>query len=178
MSELNIADALLEIQEGEVDIEHDIRIAHLSAGDIHDHLNDAVDRLEESPLNVSRPELFDKLRCFVRDFSMLKPHVCNRVADVLLSGINAHIDLIAQQSKDPNCTSLAHHRDALERFAFLLQWLVSVAEARESAKNAEEVAATGRVKRGRGTRKKAATGDADDHWDWPGQRLRTLDTMR
>jgi hypothetical protein len=30
---------LLEIQEGEVDIEHDVRLAHLGAGEIHDHLN-------------------------------------------------------------------------------------------------------------------------------------------
>jgi hypothetical protein len=39
MSELNIADALLEIQEGEVEIEHDIRIAHKSVAEINEHLN-------------------------------------------------------------------------------------------------------------------------------------------
>ncbi|KAI9593024.1 armadillo-type protein [Syncephalis fuscata] len=180
MSQLNIADALLEIQEGEVEIEYDIRLEHLGAESIHDHLNDVVDRLEESPLNVTETKLFDKLRCFIRDFSLLRPHICNRVVDVLLTGMTAHIELVTRESQSTTAGgSLGLHRDALERYAFLLQWLTAVAESRENARNASEAAAAPtRVKRGRGLKKKATSDDADDHWDWSSQRSRLLDTVR
>jgi hypothetical protein len=62
--------------------------------------------------------------------------------------MNAQIDLMAQQFKDPNVTSMNHYRDPMERFVFLIQWLIMVAESRENAKKAEEATTTQRVKVG------------------------------
>lgn len=48
MSDLNIADALLEIQDGEFEIEYDIHVSTLSANEIHDHLNGGYMRADRA----------------------------------------------------------------------------------------------------------------------------------
>jgi hypothetical protein len=59
----------------------------------------------------------------------------------------AHVELIGRESQALAVGgSLGHHRDALERYVFLAQWLTAVAEARENARDANETAAPTRIK--------------------------------
>lgn len=55
--------------------------------------------------------------------------------------MNTQIDAAHRESQEQPTGSLGPHRSAFERYAFLLQWLASMAEARESARNAEEATA-------------------------------------
>lgn len=92
-----------------------------------------------------------------------------------MSGLSAEADSISQEheSQDEQ-DSVAHHKQLLEIFGFLLQWTIAAVET----KAAEKSSATAPVARGRGKGKgKGAAAAKDGAWDSSSQLQGALDIM-
>ena len=106
---------------------------------------------------------------------VLPPHILSKMFDLVMSGLAAaaeaaHHDLDSP-TEDDDRDIVAHHKQLLEMYAFLLQWTIECVEAKAAEKPSAAPVARGRGK----TKKAAGTGDAN--WDSAAQLQGALDTM-
>ena len=101
----------------------------------------------------------------------LPVHALSKIFDLVMSGLSAEADAIAQEHEaHDDQDSVAHHKQLLEIFGFLLQWTIAAVET----KAAEKSSATAPAARGRG---KKAKGAKDGSWDSSSQLQGALDIM-
>jgi condensin complex subunit 1 len=94
--------------------------------------------------------------------------------DVLCSGLQAQKDATNKDLDQNQADNFPHDRDALNRFAFLLHWLVQVAEP--LARDLNISSGTDKAKRGPGaTRAKKVK--SDDDWDWVSDRAKAMEIV-
>ena len=103
----------------------------------------------------------------------LPVHALSKIFDLVMSGLLAEADSISQEheSQDEQ-DSVAHHKQLLEIFGFLLQWTIAAVET----KAAEKSSTAAPVARGRG-KAKAKSAPKDGAWDSSSQLQAALDIM-
>ncbi|CBQ72922.1 related to YCS4-subunit of condensin protein complex [Sporisorium reilianum SRZ2] len=176
----NLADELLLLQDEPYIIPQEVAVDDLNASEQISTLDSAIDAITSSPDNVSTPEIYDLIRSYLEHFANLSPNACNKLLDVIASGMSSALDEAQRELDGDDPNAYASHAETLERYAFLLQWLVSVAEKYSGARSdtagsaAAIVAARGGGRRGAGAKSAAAAAAAAaksgsakaDAWAW------------
>ncbi|KAL1888375.1 condensin complex non-SMC subunit Cnd1 [Sporothrix stenoceras] len=107
--------------------------------------------------------------------SFLPTHALSKVFDLITSGLSAEADAINHDLESDEQDLIAHHKNLLEIYGFLLQWTISAVETRAAEKSSSAPAARGSSK-ARG-KKAASENDKDSSWDSSAQLQTALDTM-
>jgi condensin complex subunit 1 len=96
----------------------------------------------------------------------------SKIFDLVVSGLSAEADIINNDFETDEQDIVAHHKQLLEIFGFLLQWTMAAVETKASEKPTAAPAARGR---GKAAKSKAAAKDAS--WDSSAQLQTALDTI-
>ncbi|SOV04085.1 related to YCS4 - subunit of condensin protein complex [Ustilago sp. UG-2017a] len=169
----NLADELLLLQDEPYIISQETAVEDMNASEQISTLDTAIDAITNSPDNIATPEIYDLIRSYLKHFANLCPNACNKLLDVIASGMSNALDEAQREldGDDPNAYS--SHAETLERYAFLLQSLVSVAEKYSGARadnrgSAAAIVAARGGRRGAGAKSAAAkSGSAKaDAWAW------------
>lgn len=108
-----------------------------------------------------------------RSTSYLTPHALSQIFDLITSGLSAEADAINQDLESDEQDLIAHHKQLLEVFGFLLQWTIAAVETK-----AAERSSTTTASRGRGKPKAKKDGTSKDaNWDSSAQLETALNTM-
>ena len=115
-------------------------------------------------------ELFVLSRCT----QFLPTHALSKIFDLIMSGLAAEADAITHDLENPDEQEMiAHHKNLLEVYGFLLQWAIACVETKAAEKSS---AAPVPRARGKGSKAKAAAGK-DGNWDSAAQLQTALDVM-
>lgn len=161
-------------------------------------LNPIVDSVAENPDSIARSSTFDSLQFLLkcaptslsstqnfptvpdselfqlsRSTSVLPTHALSKIFDLVVSGLSTEADIINNDLETDEQDLIAHHKQLLEIFGFLLQWTIAAVETKAAEKSTTTPAARGR---GKGAKSKASAAK-DGHWDSSGQLQIALDTM-
>ena len=173
----NLADELLAQQDEPYIIPHELAVDDQSPQEQIANLDTAIDSIASSPDNITNPETFDLFRSYLKYFAHLSPSACHKLLDVILSGMNNALDDAQRELDGDDPNAYPSHAHTLERYAFLLQWLVSVAEKHSGGRNEPASAAAASAmaapsKRRRGPAKSTAGSGSiyasakADAWAW------------
>lgn len=160
-------------------------------------LNPIVDSVAENPDAITRSSSFDSLQFLLkcaptllpssqnyptepdselfqksRSSSILPTHALSKIFDLIISGLSAEADIIHSDLETDEQDAIAHHKQLLEIFGFLLQWAIAAVETK-----AAEKSSTAPVARGRGKASKTKSTTKDSNWDSSAQLQTALDTM-
>lgn len=164
---------------------------------INEVLNPIVDSVAENPDAITRSSSFDSLQFLLkcapispsstqnystepeselfqlsRSVSVLPVHALSKILDLVVSSLSAEADIINNDFETDEQDLIAHHKQLLEIFGFLLQWTIAAVETKAADKS---VAAP--VARSRGKTGKAKAIAKDANWDSTAQLQTALDTM-
>jgi len=97
------------------------------------------------------------------------------VFDLITSGLAAEAEVIHHDLESNEQDLIAHHKQLLEIYGFLLQWTIAAVETKAAEKSSAAPAARGR---GKPRSKKAVSADVDKdgNWDSSAQLQTALDT--
>lgn len=135
-------------------------------------LNPIVDLVAENPDAITRSSSFDSLQFLLKSSSALPTHALSKIFDLIVSGLSAEADIIHNDLETDEQELVAHHKQLLEIFGFLLQWTIAAVETK-----AAEKSTTAPVARGRGKASKAKASAKNENWDSSAQLQTALDTM-
>lgn len=178
-----------------VDCENDPE--SLSNSLINAVLNPIVDSVADNPDLITRGSSFDSLQFLLkcapvslkssqnyptepdskifklsRSSSVLPTHALSKILDLVVSSLSAEADIIQNDLETDEQDILAHHKQLLEVFGFLLQWTIAAVETKAAEKSSTAPAVRGRAK---GAKAKAIP--KDGNWDSSTQLQTALDTM-
>lgn len=179
-----------------VDCENDPE--SLSNALINSVINPIIDSVAENPDTITRSASFDSLQFLLkcapiysasshnfpskpdselfqlsRSSALLPTHAISKIFDLIVSGLSAEADIIHNDLETDEQDIIAHHKQLLEVFGFLLQWTIAVVENK-----AAEKPTVVPVARGRGKAAKAkSSASKDGIWDSSAQLQTALDTM-
>jgi len=105
--------------------------------------------------------------------SFLSPHALSKIFDLITSGLAAEADVIHHDLESDEQELIAHHKQLLEIYGFLLQWTIAAVETKAAEKSSATIPARGR---GKPKSKKDAAGK-DSSWDSSSQLETALNTM-
>ncbi|KAI9723781.1 MAG: hypothetical protein M1812_001081 [Candelaria pacifica] len=167
---------------------------------INSVLNPIVDSVAENPEAITRSSTFDSLQFLLkcaptslksqqsyptepdselfllsRSSSLLPTHALSKIFDLLVSGLSAEADIIHAENDTDEPDAVQQHKQLLEIYGFLLQWIVSAVETKAAEKTAGAPAARARGGAGKGSKAKSVP--KDGHWDSSAQLQVALDTM-
>ncbi|KAK4097048.1 condensin-like protein [Parathielavia hyrcaniae] len=135
-------------------------------------LNPIVDAVAENPDAITRSHIFDSLQFLLKYTSFLSAHALSKVFDLITSGLATEADAINNDLESDEQDLIAHHKQLLEMYGFLLQWTIAAVET----KAAEKSSATAPT-RGRGKPKSKKDAGKDGTWDSSAQLETALNTM-
>ncbi|EDN95261.1 hypothetical protein SS1G_11137 [Sclerotinia sclerotiorum 1980 UF-70] len=160
-------------------------------------LNPIIDSVAENPDAITRSSSFDSLQFLLkcvpicsqstqnyptepdselfklsRSSSALPTHALSKIFDLIISGLSAEADIIHNDLETDEQELVAHHKQLLEIFGFLLQWTIAAVETKAAEKSTSAPAA-----RGRGKTSKTKTSVKNENWDSSAQLQTALDTM-
>ncbi|KAI9783644.1 MAG: Condensin complex subunit [Candelina submexicana] len=166
---------------------------------INSALNPIVDSVAESPEAITRSSTFDSLQFLLkcaptslksqqsyptepdselfllsRSSSLLPTHALSKIFDLVVSGLSTEADIIHAETDTDEPDAVQQHKQLLEIYGFLLQWIVSAVETKTAEKTASAPPARAR---GAGKGSKAKTVTKDGSWDSSSQLQVALDTM-
>ncbi|SPO05520.1 probable YCS4 - subunit of condensin protein complex [Cephalotrichum gorgonifer] len=161
----------VEVESSLLDCENDPEALTLTV--INPVLNQIVEAVAECPEAIARPAHLDSIQFLLKYTSYLPVHALSKIFDLVMSGLAAESDGIHQEheSQDEQ-DSVAHHKQLLEIYGFLLQWTIAAVET----KAAEKSSATVPVARGRSKAKAKGT-TKDGSWDSSSQLQAALEIM-
>jgi condensin complex subunit 1 len=107
-----------------------------------------------------------------RHGSLIPPTSLSKILDLVVSSLSHVADMANADIEAEEQDALAHHKQLLEVFGFLLQWSISAVETKACEKQAS--APSGRGRKGAG---KAKGGPKDTHWDPTSQLISAMETM-
>ncbi|KAA8566220.1 hypothetical protein EYC84_008820 [Monilinia fructicola] len=114
-------------------------------------LNPIVDSVAENPDAITRSSSFDSLQFLLKSSSALPTHALSKIFDLIISGLSAEADIIHNDLETDEQELVAHHKQLLEIFGFLLQWTIAAVETRAAEKSTSAPAARGRGKASKDT---------------------------
>ncbi|KAH8819713.1 armadillo-type protein [Xylogone sp. PMI_703] len=160
-------------------------------------LNPIIDSVAENPDAITRSSSFDSIQFLLkcapashkfnqnyptesssesfnhsRSTSFLPTHALSKIFDLVVSGLSAEADIIHNDLESDEQDLVAHHKQLLEVFGFLLQWTIAAVEVK-----AAEKPTAAPVARGRGKAAKPKASAKDGNWDSSNQLQTALDTM-
>ncbi|APA14037.1 hypothetical protein sscle_12g088070 [Sclerotinia sclerotiorum 1980 UF-70] len=135
-------------------------------------LNPIIDSVAENPDAITRSSSFDSLQFLLKSSSALPTHALSKIFDLIISGLSAEADIIHNDLETDEQELVAHHKQLLEIFGFLLQWTIAAVETKAAEKSTSAPAA-----RGRGKTSKTKTSVKNENWDSSAQLQTALDTM-
>ncbi|PSR82423.1 putative Ycs4 protein [Coniella lustricola] len=136
-------------------------------------LNPIIDAVAENPDAITRSVYFDSLQLLLKFSAFLPTHALSKVFDLITSGLSTEADIVHNDLESDEQDLLAHHKQLLEIYGFLLQWTISCVETKAAEKSSTAPIARGRKSRS----KKAGNIDKDGHWDSAGQLQICLEAM-
>ncbi|CAD6443139.1 01b5db0a-8f72-4a59-a3d2-30b450212b56 [Sclerotinia trifoliorum] len=135
-------------------------------------LNPIIDSVAENPDAVTKSSSFDSLQFLLKSSSALPTHALSKIFDLIISGLSAEADIIHNDLETDEQELVAHHKQLLEIFGFLLQWTIAAVETKAAEKSTSAPAA-----RGRGKTSKTKASVKNENWDSSAQLQTALDTM-
>lgn len=137
-------------------------------------LNHIIDSVADNPDAIMRASNIDSLQFLLKYTQFLPTHALSKIFDLVMSGLSAEADAVHNDIETPDeQETIAHHKQLLEIFAFLLQWTIAAVETK-----AAEKPSTAPASRGRGKPKKGGASSAkEDAWDSASQLQGALETM-
>lgn len=165
---------------------------------VNSALNPVVDSVAENPDAITRRVNFDTLQFLLkcaptipvplqqykhvpdsllfarsRSSSFLPPQSLSKILDLVVSSLGVEADLANADLDADEQEAVAHHKQLLEVYGFLLQWTIAAVETKAAEKSASSTAG-----RGRGGAKGAKKGtNKDGSWDSAPQLQTALDVM-
>ncbi|KAL7945026.1 condensin complex component cnd1 [Trichoderma barbatum] len=134
-------------------------------------LNPIIDAVADNPDAILRAVNMDSLQFLLKYTPYVPAHVLSKVFDLVMSGLSAEADAVHNDIESPDeQESVAHHKQLLEIYGFLIQWTIAAVETK-----AAEKSSTAPVARGRGKPKKAS--QRVEAWDSASQLQVALDIM-
>ena len=140
-----LGDALVRLQDGDFEVEYEVPLDTLDGAAQRATVDRAVDAIAESPTAIGSQQLFDTVASCVKHAPALSNDACHALLDSVASGMSAVLEEIRGEQG-------AELLPYLERYAFLLQWLVQMLE-KNSAPSESKAA-------------KRAVGGAANTWTW------------
>ncbi|PTB65762.1 hypothetical protein BBK36DRAFT_1135552 [Trichoderma citrinoviride] len=135
-------------------------------------LNPIIDAVADNPDAILRAVNIDSLQFLLKYTPYIPAHILSKVFDLVMSGLSAEADAVHNDIESPDeQDSVAHHKQLLEIYGFLLQWTIAAVETK-----AAEKSSAAPVARGRGKPKKTAS-QRDDVWDSASQLQGALEIM-
>jgi condensin complex subunit 1 len=104
--------------------------------------------------------------------SFLSAHALSKIFDLITSGLATEADVIHHDLESDEQELIAHHKQLLEMYGFLLQWTIAAVETK-----AAEKSSTTAPTRGRGKPKGKKDAGKDATWDSSTQLETALSTM-
>ncbi len=114
-----------------------------------------------------------KLFAQSRYTSFLSAHALSKIFDLITSGLAAEADIIHHDLESDEQELIAHHKQLLEIYGFLLQWTIAAVEIKAAEKSSTTVPARGRGK----PKGKKDAANKDGSWDSSAQLESALGTM-
>ncbi|GHJ88861.1 hypothetical protein NliqN6_5263 [Naganishia liquefaciens] len=153
-------------------IANELDLESLSAKEVDDALEKAVEAVAQSSEAVVTPEILDVFRSLLKQSERINNATINKMLDSIISGLQQEADQTtrdlesAMSSGDSDPSAYTQHREALEIYAFLLLWFVQSAEklARSNNKDGDRVAPKA-TKSAKGA-KAAKNKTLDITWTW------------
>lgn len=105
--------------------------------------------------------------------AFLPTHALSKIFDLITSGLSTEADIVHNDLESDEQDLLSHHKQLLDLYGFLLQWVISCVETKAAEKSSTVPAARGRKSRS----KKAGAVDKDGYWDSAGQLQICLEAM-
>ncbi|PHH78373.1 hypothetical protein CDD80_6996 [Ophiocordyceps camponoti-rufipedis] len=134
-------------------------------------LNSIVDAVADSPDAIARPSNMDSLQLLLKFGMFLPTDALSNMFDLVMSGLSAEADAVHNDVDSPDeSDTVAHHKQLLEMYGFLLQWTIAAVETKAAEKSSTASAARGRGKSKKGSSK-------DGSWDSATQLQSALDIM-
>ncbi|KAJ2060006.1 condensin complex non-SMC subunit Cnd1 [Coemansia sp. S146] len=155
----NLHEQLIKLQENEVEIQTDFSFDGIDSSISKRTINSLTDKLVVSGDCINDDSVFDTLMCFARDLASVDPKLVARGLDMLVAGFENEIKQAASAmttaGSDPT-----QHAEALDRYAFLFQWIVERGESTASQSHTAVAAsqAKGRKRRANATTSNSSTG--------------------
>ncbi|CAO3636786.1 unnamed protein product [Mucor hiemalis] len=154
---------LLKIHEDDAAnyyIPNETEIAGKSDQDLARYLNEIADSIQVSSENISDSLVFDKIRSFLKNFTIVQPRILSRLFDIILSAFRVEVkatkDDLDQNEKD----TFLSHRLNLELYGYLIHWFLLLAEDNTTSSKM--------------VRKAKSTSDLKT-FDWSNQKLKAFD---
>ncbi len=104
--------------------------------------------------------------------SFLSAHALSKIFDLITSGLSTQADAIHHDLESDEQELLAHHKQLLEIYGFLIQWTIAAVEVKAAEKSSTTVPT-----RGRGKPKSKKDAGKDSQWDSSTQLETALNTM-
>jgi condensin complex subunit 1 len=133
----------------------------------------AFPRPHRACTNANRKVHRSKLFAQSRYTSFLSPHALSKIFDLITSGLAAEADIIHHDLESDEQELIAHHKQLLEIYGFLLQWTIAAVETKAAEKSSASIPSRGR---GKPKSKKDAAGK-DSSWDSSTQLETALNNM-
>ncbi|KAF2670999.1 hypothetical protein BT63DRAFT_477558 [Microthyrium microscopicum] len=135
---------------------------------INSTLNPVVESVAENPEAITRRINFDTIQFLLKCSSIIPASTLSKVLDLLVSSLSAAADVAHADIEAEEQEALAHHKQLLEVYAFLLQWTIAAVETKATEKQASAPARA---------RKGAKAKGKDGAWDASGQLTTAMDVM-
>ncbi|KAL7939365.1 condensin complex component cnd1 [Trichoderma chlorosporum] len=134
-------------------------------------LNPIIDAVTDNPDAILRAVNIDSLQFLLKYTPYIPAHILSKVFDLVMSGLSAEADAVHNDIESPDeQESVAHHKQLLEIYGFLIQWTIAAVETKTTEKSSAAP-----VARGRGKPKKAS--QREDVWDSASQLQVALEIM-
>jgi len=142
-------------------------------GLINSILNPIVEAVAENPETIARKDILHSLQFLLKYTSFLSAHALSKIFDLITSGLATEADVIHHDLESDEQELIAHHKQLLEIYGFLLQWTIAAVETKAAEKSSTTVPA----RRGKPKSKKDAATNKDGSWDSSAQLETALNTM-
>ena len=106
--------------------------------------------------------------------SFLSAHALSKIFDLLTSGLATEADVVHHDLESDEQELVAHHKQLLEIYGFLLQWTIAAVETKAAEKSSTSVAVRGR---GKPKGKRGGGVGSDGNWDSSTQLETALNVM-
>lgn len=162
-------------------------------------LNPVVDAVAENPDGIARDSFFDSVQFLLkcaptppqrhqagpqhdqhselsersRFVPVLSTSALSKILDLVVSGLAVEADIVHHDLESDETETVAHHKQLLEMYGFLLQWALSAVEA----KMAEKPANAAPARRGHGKSAKSKAAGKDAPWDSSAQLQIAMEVM-
>ncbi|RKF81720.1 Condensin complex subunit 1 [Golovinomyces cichoracearum] len=137
-------------------------------------LDSIVDSVTGNPDLILRSSTFDSLQFLLKFSSILPTHSLSKIFDLITSGLSTQVEIIQNDTETHEPDLVAHYKQLLEVFGYLLQWTISAVETKAAEKSASALATRGR---GKNAKNRSSQKDKEESWDSSAQLQTALSTI-